>query len=300
MYWLPLNRRRIGGVHGHRRYHEAMRVLKPEVLEQRRLIGERYLAQHADKDPGPVIDPDIGTATLPLSGHPLARATVEETRALVASRPDYIDFGKGSLDYLTKGADYSETSAVVQLAWSPEVLCPTIRYLGMMPILHNAFLTRANATEVLTTTSHMFHADPEDSTQIKAFVHISDVDAGSGPFHALPAKLSAQVIDTLGYSHGRIMDEKVDEIVGPGRAIPSIGPAGTVTLCDTTRCLHFGGRPPEPGKPIRDLLVIRYHLPTSVLYPQYEGDGETPRPLKLDPRPGDEAWNAFIGETLIY
>jgi hypothetical protein len=43
--------------------------------------------------------------------------------------------------------------------------------------------------------------------------------------------------------------------VGWDSVVQVTGPPGAVALADTTRCLHFGGRPRAEGKPVRDMLV---------------------------------------------
>ena len=201
---------------------------------------------------------------------------------------------KGSLDYLTKTAEYDDHLAAVRFAWSPEVLAQIVRYFGMLPILNDIFITRASAKELLCNTSHLFHADNAvDVTQMKILIHLTDVDEECGPFHPLPAHLSDAVKErrTTQNTHpGR----RGAEIVGAGRAVPSIGPAGTFTYCDTTRSLHFGGRPAAPGKPIRELLFIHYVLPTSRF-----AAGETKGGLRLSRRADDPIWNAFIGAELL-
>ena len=77
--------------------------------------------------------------------------------------------------------------AAIALGTAPLVLAPVVRYLGMMPILFNMFVTRAHTNELLPDTAHRFHLDPEDTRSFKVFVHLTDVDEDFGPFHALPA-----------------------------------------------------------------------------------------------------------------
>jgi hypothetical protein len=72
------------------------------------------------------------------------------------------------------------------------------------------------------------------------------------------------------------------------------GSAGTVGFVDTTRCLHFGGRPRKAGKPVRDQLVFQYLLPTSLLFP-IDGDMKHPRFLPQLEATGDARWDALIG-----
>ena len=92
----------------------------------------------------------------------------------------------------------------------------------------------------------------------------------------------------------RISDEEVDDLVGWDAVGKFSGPAGTVELADSSRCLHFGGRPRKPGKPVRSTLVFQYLLPTSYLFP-IDGDCEHPRHLpNLEPT-DDAHWDALIG-----
>ena len=181
---------------------------------------------------------------------------------------------------------------------SPTILAPVIRYFDALPVLFNMFVTRAHTTEFITNSPHMFHLDPEDSVSFKVFIHLTDVDEDCGPFHALPADKSATVLEAVDYRGiARLPDDQVADLVGWDSVVRFCGPAGTVAFADTTRCLHFGGRPRKPGKPIRDMLVYQYLLPTSVLFPI---DGDT-KGFKFFPQleaRGDDHWDALIGATL--
>jgi hypothetical protein len=141
----------------------------------------------------------------------------------------------------------------------------------------------------------MFHLDPEDVVSHKVFVHMTDVDDGCGPFHALDADATQKILSAVSYRGvDRVSDAQVKDMVGWGAVGKFCGPAGTVVFADTTRCLHFGGRPREPGKPLRYMLVYQYLLPTSFLFP-IDGDAEPPRHLPNLVPTGDEHWDALIG-----
>jgi hypothetical protein len=77
-----------------------------------------------------------------------------------------------------------------------------------------------------------------------------------------------------------------------------LGPPGTVALADTTRCLHFGGRPRAEGKPVRDMLVFQYLLPTSPLL-GVPGERKAQNFFPQLAPTGDAHWDALIGATLI-
>jgi hypothetical protein len=280
-------------------YHRHVAALKQDMLGRRAELGRAYLAQNSERDPGELISPETGVGAQNLIGAPLMRAAIDEARAMIEARAGEPIRSKASLDYYATAPDFGAESAAVRLALSPEILCPIIRYFGMLPILAELDITRAAATAMLPTTTHMFHVDPDDITQIKAFVHLSDVDMGCGPLHALPADLTERVNLQLDYPRGRLTDDEVEALVGPGKAFISTGPTGRVAYVDTSRCLHFGGRPREVGRPLRDQLVMRFLLPTCAGYPQFEGDGKPQWVMKgLEPRRDDPTWNALIGAEL--
>ncbi len=265
--------------------HAQTAALKAEAMAARRRLAERFTG------PGP-IDRDAGYGALTLEGFEAVR---EEAYGLIAARDGSAHRGKGSVDYLLNGTDFAPDGAAMRLAQSDEVLGPVCRYLGAFPILLQIDATRAGAADFLPGTTHMFHVDPADVTQVKVFVHLSQVDEDCGPFTALRADLSEQVMAALDYRGGRVTDETIEEIAGPGGTWSSIGPPGTAALCDTTRCFHYGGRPAGAGKPKRDLLILHYVLPTSFVLPRFEGDGKRPRLMPQLRPTGEESWDALIG-----
>jgi hypothetical protein len=193
------------------------------------------------------------------------------------------------------GRDFPADSPAAQLATSPLFLVPMVRYFGMLPTLFNMFVSRAHSTEFLPNSSHMFHIDPEDVITHKAFIHLTDVDDDCGPLHVLPADASRKVLEAVDYRGiDRIADAQMAELAGFDSVVRFTGPAGTVALADSSRCLHFGGRPRKAGKPVRYTLVFQYLLPTSFLFP-IDGDCLPPGHLpNLEPT-GDDHWDALIG-----
>jgi hypothetical protein len=154
------------------------------------------------------------------------------------------------------------------------------------------FVTRAHTNELLPYTAHRFHLDPEDTHSFKVFLHLTDVDEGCGPLHALPASLSATVLEAVDYRGVTYVDdERIAALVGWDSVVQVTGPPGTVALADTTRCLHFGGRPRAEGKPVRDMLVYQYLLPTSTLLEDEHARHFFPQL----PFTGDDTWDALTG-----
>ncbi len=270
--------------------HQAIAAAKAEALEARRALGARYLARHAGAC---VVAYERAVAVVDLE----AETRAARAEAVRLAHDKRAEINNGALEFPVLGREFAADGPAIGLATSPLILAPVTRYFGMLPILFNLFVTRAHTTELLETTAHLFHLDSEDVTSFKVFIHLTDVDADCGPFHALPAHRSGQVIEKVGYHGvGRIPDEEMARLTDWAEVVQVIGPAGTVALADTTRCLHFGGRPRAAGKPVREMIVFQYLLPTSLLFP-VDGDAPHPRFLpQLEPT-GDPHWDALIGAT---
>ena len=271
--------------------HAAIAAHKAQTIAERKELGRRYLESHPSST---VVPYERAAAKVSL---------VEETRAvreeaLRVSEGRASQHSSGSLEYLALAHDFAADSETIRMGMSPLFLAPIIRYCGMLPVLFNLFVTRAYQNEFNANSPHNFHLDPEDVISFKVFIHLTDVDDDCGPFHTLPAEWTQKVLTALNYRGITfIPDERIAELVGWDKVMRFIGPQGTVALADTTRCLHFGGRPRKEGKPFRDMLVYQYLLPTSLLFP-IDGDAKHPRFLpQLEPR-GDAHWDALIGATL--
>ena len=276
-------------------YHAEVAALKATAMQARAQIGKAYLVRHAAHDKGELVSRETGFGKIDLRGLPVFEAALAESLRLAEEREARVNPSKGSLEFIATGNDYDESSAALALAIAPQVLCPVIRYFQCMPILFNIGFNRAKAAERLENSSHMFHLDPEDSTQLKVFVPLTKVEADRA-FYALPAPLTEVVVNKLHHTMGRLTDQAVEDLVGPGQLLSGEGPSGMACACDTNRCLHFGGR---PGRLIRDVLGFTFVLPTSTWYPRFEGDGEKRVLLKkLQPRKNDSEWNALIGAEL--
>jgi hypothetical protein len=271
--------------------HERLAAERAGDLDARRAIGEAYLARHGD---GAVVVPyERAVATASLIGE--SRAAREEALALADGRDGR--HSNGSLEYPALGHEFAADGPIIRFGSDPLVLAPVVRYLGMMPILFNAFVTRAFQPAFVANTPHEFHLDPEDVVSFKVFVHLTDVGPDSGPFHALPAEHSAKVLDAVDYRGITMLtDDRVDELVGWDAVVQVTGDAGTVAFADTTRCLHFGGRPRAEGQPPRQMLVYQYLLPTSLLFTGEKPHGPRDFLPHLEPT-GDEVWDTLIGAS---
>jgi hypothetical protein len=91
--------------------------------------------------------------------------------------------------------------------------------------------------------SQRWHRDPEEEHVVKAFLYLSDVDEGTGPFEYVKGSAS-------GGRHGHLWkwgegsrkppDDEVAAAVPAEDRVALTGPAGTMILCDTGG-VHRGG-----------------------------------------------------------
>jgi hypothetical protein len=272
------------------RTHDEIAAQKAESLAERVALGQAYLDAH----PTDIVVPfDRAVTSVELIEE--TRAARYEAIALNGGRAT--DINNVALEFPVLGHEFAGDGPVIALGTQPPLLAPVVAYFGMMPVLFNVFVTRAHQTEVIEKSPHRFHVDPEDTISFKLFVHLTDVDLDCGPFHALPADISRKVLDDVDYRGVTNLDDAViDDLVGWDQVFALTGPAGTVGMADTTRCLHFGGRPRAAGKPLREMIVYHYLLPTSSLLVD---DPKAARRFLRQVEPNrDPAFDALIGATL--
>ena len=283
-----------------RSYHELARTLKQEIFEARQKLANEYITSNIERviDRDLLIEPAQGIATTSLANYPPFEAALTEAREIIAQREGDELLSKGSLDFIASSKkDFDANSAIAKLALDPNLMIPITRYFGFLPILFGFDINRASKKEILKWSSHLYHLDPEDTTQIKVFIYLNDVDECTGPFTALPADQSAVAVKQLNYAIGRLEDKQVYQAIGYGHEKVCTGSTGTVVFCDTNRCLHYGGRIQERE---RYVLTIYYSLPTSTWFPLFPGDGER-RNLTPLLRPTQDSLieKAILGEELV-
>jgi hypothetical protein len=279
-----------------RRYHDLARFLKADAFAAREALAASYLAEHGGAHAFEIPKAD-GVARADLSADPLMQQVVAESRALyeagVAAGGAFP--GKGSLEFVGSAAkEYTEQSALFALARSPALVAPVTRYFGVFPILAGFGLTLARNEAFHRKSSQRLHFDPEDRSQIKAFIYVTDVDARSGPFMAAPAHACSPMFDRPDY----VIDRHDDDVVPEGAIREFHGPAGTLIFCDTCRCLHGGAR---PGDRQRLMISIEYNLPSHLHAPLFPGDRD---PAKLRTgairfEPNDDYMRALLGRIHV-
>lgn len=158
------------------------------------------------------------------------------------------------------------SSAVFRFALNDQLVASATEYLGMVPVLAGIYALRSTYVAGPPAGSQLFHCDWETVRQVKVFVHCGRVNVEDGPLTAITAVASRRLKNKINYRYGgrgfRVHDEQVHPIVADDEIHTFAGPAGAVTLMDTSSCFHFGSRITQPGGQ-RLVVQFQYMTPAS-------------------------------------
>ena len=239
---------------------EALTKVPSTSVEIPSRVGHHSLASGALEGVGPVVE-DVQRI----------RATIfKETRG---DEKPYL------IDYSVRGLDLS--SPLLRFALSEQVVAPAARYLGMVPILTGVtVLASPFISDDSFAGSQLFHSDWEDRSQVKVFVHCSDVRPEHGPLTAVAAHASTQVKEAVDYHYGgphfRLPDEEVLPRVDAQDITAFVGPVGSCTFIDTSRCLHLGSRVQRGAS---ERLVVQFQYLTPAAFDLQLAPRERARPF---------------------
>ena len=120
-------------------------------------------------------------------------------------------------------------------------------YFGMMTQLRFYNVWRHFASLKPALRSQFWHRDQDDFQIVKMFLHLENVEAGSGPFtYALgthsKGKFRCKAPSFLepGRKNPRSTDEQLRTLVSEDKWVECTGPEGTIIFADTTG-YHKGG-----------------------------------------------------------
>jgi hypothetical protein len=230
---------------------------------QRERDADRYrvAAELAGKE-GASIPPEDGYVVL-------RPGTFERAGNVVAAANELIDgIGHDELisgktkdgfmakDFLPKAA-YQLDSPYMRFILDEEVIAAVSTYLGLVPVLSKVDVWYSVHSGEAPKSSQRWHLDSADTTQVKVWIHLSDVGLDSGPLTVVDAATSERVAGEVGYDIGEghsVGDERFEELAGD--AVTALeGPTGTVHFVDTSRCFHLGSRVEAGGVPRRIFMA---------------------------------------------
>lgn len=212
-----------------------------------------------------VIPPSQGYLRFAAGKLPGADAAVERCakifEAARAASPDAAERfnpNKRFLLSILSGADFCAHPELIDFMVSRPILDTATDYLGSVPLLAGAALWWSPRNET-ALSSQLYHLDNEDWSQVKLLINVFDVTDDHGPFTFLPADISDEICDAVGYRTGRIDDAQVGE--AGEHALELVGRAGSGAFVDTARCLHFGSRANRLDRLVLMIQFLRFHSP---------------------------------------
>lgn len=249
---------RAGGDTRRALYTVGRKLQRPGLSSTRRRLATELKAK-----PPFEIPQDAGYLVFPPGHFSEAAEVVAEAERVIREADMALRMKKALKPFFARMLDPATIkleSPFMRLALREDVLAAVSAYLGTVPLLQfiNVFLS--NHVEHEPKKSQLYHCDSDDTTQIKIFVHCSDVNAENGPLTILGAATSERLRRKLGYRHDhRITDEQAAEAVRTDEHA-MLGPPGTTCFVDTSRCFHYGSRVAKEAKP-RVIAMIQYLTP---------------------------------------
>lgn len=190
---------------------------------------------------------------------PFLKETLAEADRLIEDRGGVDRRGtplaqKDYLFHLNDVADLHDYPGLLDLPTSPEVVATIAEYMGLIPVLS---LTVPKGVRVFESTdrfntestlgdSQLYHRDIHDLPLVYLIVLLRDCTEENGPWCFLPASVSEEASQALGYqARGapyRVTDERMYGVVDPKERITFTGKRGDVLFIDSSRCFHYGSR----------------------------------------------------------
>jgi hypothetical protein len=253
-------------------YTDARRAANRERDAERVAFAERFATSC-----GPHIRRDDGYLVLPAGTFPEVVDPVVAAGNAVIERIGHhglVEHG-GKSDFISRGflpeSAFATDSPYFRLALDERIVGPIAAYLGVVPVLTEVDIWYSVHQPNPPKRSQLWHMDADDTTLIKLWVHLSDVDGRSGPLTAFSATDSARLAPAVAYNYDdgyRVADRRVNEVLAPERQVSLVGPRGTLDFIDTCRCFHFGSRVSPGGEP-RRLLMVEYQTPYAFEFANY-------------------------------
>jgi hypothetical protein len=156
----------------------------------------------------------------------------------------------------------------LRFALHPAILGMVADYIGMLPVIENMYLWYSPNVSNVDGSSQYFHLDGQDIRTVQIFVFLEDVDPECGPFVLIEAGASERLARAVGYrkagARRRISDDVVAAHVSKDEIHALTGKAGSVFVCDSDRCFHYGSR--AASRP-RFLIAFQYYTPYAFALP---------------------------------
>jgi hypothetical protein len=182
---------------------------------------------------------------------------------------------------------------ILDLILHPAMVKMAADYIGTLPVLLDTSLLYSPNARDIPASSQYYHLDGQDVRTVLAYLFLHDVDAEGGPFITVTAHATRRIARAINYrktaESRRVTDSIIDRQLAAGEKRTMTGPEGSLFVCDTDRCFHYGSR--SASRP-RYMLVFHYVSPAGFMMPwRYQNALPTAAAAKL---PGLTRWQRLV------
>ncbi|MGM3308674.1 2OG-Fe(II) oxygenase [Anabaena sp. WFMT] len=115
-------------------------------------------------------------------------------------------------------------------------------FLGL-PVAYHGVYFRIDIANQVEKGSRLWHIDKEARNVLKIIVYLNDIDEEKGPFQYIPQYLTLEIVQSLRYKSGYILDKAMQEVTSTTNYQSCSGSAGTVIFAATGSMFHRGKMP---------------------------------------------------------
>lgn len=255
---------RVGSDLQRRIYVAVRKAIRPRLALKRQQLARKLTGTAALEVPrsrGFLVVPPGRFEEIPAvidAAQEAVRQGIAANRLSRANKP----FLAGMLDQRQLDLD----SPFIRLALRPDIIATVSGYLGVVPILQYVNVLYSGHVDADLAKSQLYHCDSDDTTQLKIFVHCTDVTLENGPLTMMSAESSARLRRHLRYRYAFRVSDVEAAPFSNGDEHPLLGPAGTTCFVDTSRCFHFGSRVAPDASP-RIITMLQYLTPNAFILP---------------------------------
>ncbi len=273
-----LGRHFIGGTALQRDWYASIsRMARCRSISRRKNIVQQVSSMHRRRWS---IPKEKGILVVPAEHIPEASNVIRAAKNLVGNQEEIWARKKKSKPQLVSDllpqSMITLDSAYMEFGLREDILSVVAAYLGMVPILASieVWLSLPSAVPEWGN-SQLYHCDWADISQVKVFVHVSNVFLENGPLTVINSDTSNKVRDKIGYQFiggNRLPDKVIRPLIDPGEEYALTGPAGTVCFVDTSKCFHYGSRVLD-NSTARTLIIYQFVNPSAFIFPLGHGKG---------------------------
>jgi hypothetical protein len=273
-----LGRRFIGGTALQRDWYASMaRMVRWQSISRRKSVAQQVSSMHRGSWS---IPKEKGILIVPAEHIPEASNVIRAAKNLVGNQEEIWLKKKKSKPQIVSDlllqSEITLDSAYMKFCLREDILSVVTAYLGIVPVLASLEVWYSQPSGVPEWgNSQLYHCDWADISQVKVFVHASNVFLENGPLTVINSDASKKVRDKIGYQFiggNRLPDKDIRPLIDPGEEHALTGPAGTVCFVDTSKCFHYGSRVQDNAS-ARTVIIYQFVNPSAFIFPLGYGKG---------------------------